>query len=52
MNEYTKCCNYRKLVFEDTNEEWSFCGMCLEPAEHYAADEPRDKVKTPSDMLR
>tara|TARA_Y100001938_G_C8066476_1_gene420471 strand:- start:1538 stop:1711 length:174 start_codon:yes stop_codon:yes gene_type:complete len=46
---FTTCCNYKKLLFED-GTEWEFCGMCLEEAEYYEADEPREEHKTASDM--
>ena len=45
--EFTKCCNYGKLFFED-GTEWEFCGMCLESPEYYEADEPKDNPKIPS----
>ena len=43
MNEYSECCNYPKLFkhIDGSYEEWEFCGMCLDCAEYYEADEPR-----------
>ena len=53
MNEYSECCHYPKLFkhIDGGYEEWEFCGMCLNCAEFYEADEPKGVEKSPNDFI-